>query len=135
MPVTAKLSKAFYDRLGEEVANELVDWFNLVDATYRADLRELNELNFARFDSRVEQRLVSLEARLNARIDTLEARLSAKLVNRVTEDPIAHVGTSLDLMVAHVTATLDRCLNRQLMLLLGAWGLLMASIVPLWFRG
>jgi len=27
MPVTAKLSKAFYDRLGEEVANELVDWF------------------------------------------------------------------------------------------------------------
>jgi len=26
MPVTARLSKLFYDRLGEQVANELVDW-------------------------------------------------------------------------------------------------------------
>ena len=43
--------------LGEEVANELVDWFNAVDLTYRADLRELNELNFARFDAKLEQRL------------------------------------------------------------------------------
>ena len=48
MPVTAKLSLAFYEKLGEGVANELVDWFNAVDATYRGDLRELNELNFAR---------------------------------------------------------------------------------------
>ena len=51
MPVTAKLSKHFYEVLGEDVANELVDWFNAVDLTYRADLRELNELNFARFDA------------------------------------------------------------------------------------
>ena len=47
MPVTAKRSKLFYDRLGEQVSSELVDWFNQVDATYRADLRQLNELNFA----------------------------------------------------------------------------------------
>ena len=26
VPVTAKLSKRFYDVLGEDVANELVDW-------------------------------------------------------------------------------------------------------------
>ncbi len=70
MPVTARLSKLFYERLGEEVANELVDWFNAVDATYRADLRDLNELNFARFDAKMEQRL----AELNARIDRLEGR-------------------------------------------------------------
>ncbi len=60
MPVTAKLSKRFYDVLGEDVANELVDWFNAVDLTYRADLRELNELNFARFDAKLEQRLAEL---------------------------------------------------------------------------
>jgi hypothetical protein len=41
MPVTAKLSRLFYQRFGEQIANELVDWFNAVDATYRADLREL----------------------------------------------------------------------------------------------
>ena len=41
MPVTAKLSRSFYEKLGEDVANELVEWFNQVDATYRTDLREL----------------------------------------------------------------------------------------------
>ena len=56
MPVTAKLSRKFYETLGDEVANELVEWFNQVDATYRGDLRELNELNFARFDAKTEQR-------------------------------------------------------------------------------
>ena len=64
MPVTAQLSRAFYDKLGEEIANELVDWFNAVDATYRADLRELNEANFARFDAKLDQRLAELKADL-----------------------------------------------------------------------
>jgi hypothetical protein len=41
-----------------------VEWFNSVDATYRADLRELNELNFARFDAKLEQRLAELRAEL-----------------------------------------------------------------------
>ena len=32
----------------------------MVDATYRSDLRALNELNFARFDAKLEQRQGSL---------------------------------------------------------------------------
>src|SRR5947207_10084841 len=64
MPVTAKLSRKFYDTFGDEIANELVEWFNQVDATYRADLRELNELNFGRFDAKLEQRLAELRAEL-----------------------------------------------------------------------
>ena len=75
MPVTAKLSKRFYDALGEQVANELVDWFNSVDATYRADLRELNELNFARFDAKLEQRLSELRAELRGGLAELRADL------------------------------------------------------------
>jgi hypothetical protein len=85
MPVTARLSKLFYDRLGEEVANELVDWFNQVDATYRADLRQLNELNFARFDAKLEQRVAELDAKLGARIETVEGRLTALLERRLGE--------------------------------------------------
>ena len=65
---TAKLSRKFYEKFGDDVANELVDWFNMVDATYRSDLRELNELNFARFDAKLEQRLVQLETRLTKRL-------------------------------------------------------------------
>ena len=64
MPVTARLSKRFYDVFGEQIATELVDWFNAVDATYRADLRELNELNFARFDAKLEQRLAQVKSDL-----------------------------------------------------------------------
>jgi len=68
MPVTAKLSRKFYEKFGDDVANELVEWFNMVDATYRSDLRELNELNFARFDAKLEQRLAQLETRLTKRL-------------------------------------------------------------------
>jgi hypothetical protein len=79
MPVTARLSKRFYDVLGEDVANELVDWFNAVDLTYRADLRELNELNFARFDAKLEQRLAELRADLVTELRTEIAALRAEL--------------------------------------------------------
>ena len=81
MPVTAKLSRKFYDKLGDDVANELVEWFNAVDATYRGDLRELNELNFARFDAKVEQRWAELRGEMQAGF----ARAEAKLEQRVTE--------------------------------------------------
>ena len=46
--------------------------FNAVDATYQSDLRELNEINFARFDAKLEQRAAGIEARivgLEARMD------------------------------------------------------------------
>jgi tetrahydromethanopterin S-methyltransferase subunit G len=88
MPVTARLSLRFYEKLGEDVANELVEWFNSVDATYRADLRELNELNFARFDAKVDQRIGALDQRigmLGARLDQRIGMLEAKLEQRLAE--------------------------------------------------
>ena len=75
MPVTAKLSRKFYERFGDELTNELVDWFNQVDATYRTDLRDLNELNFARFDAKLEQRFAQAEANWERRIAQLRADL------------------------------------------------------------
>jgi len=79
VPVTAKLSRKFYEKLGEDVTNELVDWFNAVDATYRADLRELNELNFARFDAKLEQRLAESDAKWERRIAELRADLRVEI--------------------------------------------------------
>jgi hypothetical protein len=64
MPVTATLSRAFYEKLGDDVANELVEWFNAVDATYRAELRELNEANFERFRAEMHAALAELKADL-----------------------------------------------------------------------
>ncbi len=79
VPVTAKLSKRFYEVLGEDVANELVDWFNAVDLTYRNDLRELNELNFARFDARLEQRMAELRAELRQELAELRSELRTEI--------------------------------------------------------
>ena len=118
MPVTARLSKLFYDRFGEEVTNELVDWFNQVDATYRADLRELNELNYARFDAKLEQRVVELRSDLVVRIDRLEAKLEAKI----------------DQIVSLVDAKLERRLGEQGRWFIAAWVGLLAAVIGLWFR-
>ena len=82
MPVRAKVSRKFYEKLGDDIANELVDWFNKVDTTYRTELRELNELNFGRFgaelgalESRLEARMTGLESRLDAGMAGFEARI------------------------------------------------------------
>jgi len=92
VPVTARLSKRFYDVFGEEIANELVNWFNQVDDTYRANLREMNELNFGRFDAKLEQRLAELDAKWGGRWTELDAKwdgrwtqLDAKLEQRLAE--------------------------------------------------
>jgi ABC-type phosphate transport system auxiliary subunit len=81
MPVTAKLSQKFYEKFGDDLTNELVNWLNQVDATYRSDLRELNEVNFARFDAKVEQRA----AQLDAKVEQRAAQLDAKLEQRIAE--------------------------------------------------
>jgi hypothetical protein len=75
MPVTAKLSKLFYERFGEQVTNELVDWFNQVDQTYRNELRDLNETYYARFEAKLEQRLAEVKAELKVEIAQIRADL------------------------------------------------------------
>ena len=52
---------------------------NAVDATYRADLRELNELNFARFDAKLEQRIAEVKAELRQEIGVLRTEMHAGL--------------------------------------------------------
>ena len=54
-------------------------WSNAVDAMYRADLRELNELNFFRFDAKLEQRLATLDAAWQGRWTELDAKLEQRL--------------------------------------------------------
>ena len=84
MPVTAKLSRRFYDTFGDELTNELVEWFNAVDLTYRADLRDFNELNFARFDAKLEQRLAEFEAKVEKRLAEFEAKIEKRLTELET---------------------------------------------------
>jgi len=123
MPVTAKLSRAFYERFGDELTNELVEWFNQVDTTYRLEFRDLFDTNFARFDAKLEQRiaevkaelreemaelrtelrsgLAGVEGRLLARIGLLEGRfgtLEGRLVRWLFLFWVASLGTSIALI-------------------------------------
>ena len=75
MPVTAKLSREFYDRFGDKMVNELVGLLNDVDAVFKAELREQNELNWQRFEARLEQRLAELGAELRTEMANLKADL------------------------------------------------------------
>lgn len=79
MPVTVKFSEDFYRKFGHEAVDELVNWFNQVDSTYRGDLRELNELNFARFDAKLEQRLAQSDAKWEQRLAQSDAKWEQRL--------------------------------------------------------
>ena len=125
MPVTVRLSKLFYDRLGEEIADEIVNWVNQVDATYRADLRELNELNFGRFDAKLEQRLAEVRAELRSESAELRAELRGELVALRTE---------LRTKLAELNAMLERRLGDHTRWLFVAWASLLIPIIGLWIR-
>lgn len=77
MPITAKLSKEFYDKFGHAIVDELVNWLNQMDTSYRSELREVNELNFARFDAKLDQRIAEVRADVRLEIGELRAEMRA----------------------------------------------------------
>ena len=104
MPVTAKPAQKVSERLGEEVTNELVDWFNSVDATYRADLRELNELNFARFEPLLRGERVVLEGRIDLSRRDLEAKIDQRTAELRQE--ILGLRADMDFKLEHLRSDL-----------------------------
>lgn len=81
MPITAKFSKTFYDTLGHEIADEMVNWFNQADTVYRTQLRELNELNYARFEAKLEQ----FDAKMDQRFAEQDAKWERRFANQSAE--------------------------------------------------
>lgn len=108
MPVTAKLSRRFYEQFGDELANELVDWFNAVDATYRSDLRELNEVNFARFDAKLEQRFAEQDAKWERRFAEQDAKIEKRFAEQDAkwERRFAEQNAKSDVSFAELHATM-----------------------------
>jgi hypothetical protein len=104
MPVTARLSRKFDERLGDDVANELVEWFNQVDAAYRSEFRDLFEVHFARFDAKLEQRIAEVKAELESKFAGLETKfagLEARLVKWMFLFWVGTLGTLIALQRLH----------------------------------
>jgi ABC-type phosphate transport system auxiliary subunit len=141
VPVTAKLSKQFYDRFGEEVTNELVNWFNAVDATYRGELRDLNESNFARFDAKLEQRLTTLRADLDTKWTERWTALDAKMGERLAElrgdlrAEMAQVRRDMSQLETKLADRLGQVKSDLLKWMLTFWVSTLLGLGALFFRG
>lgn len=121
MPVTAKLSKLFYDRFGDQVVDELVDWLNAVDAEYRIVLRETNETNFARFDAKQAQRFAEQDARIDRRSTEFEVRMEKRF-------------GQIDTRFAEMREFMERALKDQTRWMFVAWASLLITIIGFGMR-
>ena len=84
MTVTARLSRSLHHTLGDEAAEDLVNWMHHMDAN-RDELREICELYFSRTDSRLDARLADFRIDLSGIREELRvglARMDAKLEQR-----------------------------------------------------
>jgi len=68
MPVTDVLWQRLRKTLGAEATNDLVTWVDHSAARDIAQLRELADLHYGRFDARLEQRLAESEGRLRTEL-------------------------------------------------------------------
>ena len=122
MPVTARLSGKFYEQFGDEITNELVDWFNAVDSTYQTQLKEMNDLNWARMQARFEAfdaRMDAFEARIFGRIGAQDGRMDAFE---------AKISGRMDAFEAKIEARLERFRREMVFWMFGFWS---ATVIPI----
>jgi len=134
VPVTLKLSKKFYETFGEQVTNELVDAFNQVDATYRSDLKEMNESNFARFAANVDARFAQYDAKMDARFAQYDAKMDARFAQydaRFAQFDMrfAQFEAKIDARFAKFEAQIERGFSAQSRFILLSWATFLAATV------
>ena len=111
MPITARLSHTLHRTLGDDAATDLVDWMSNVDAQ-RAELREFNELNFARIDSRFQQ-IDSRFQQIDSRFQQIDSRFQ-QIDSRINETrhelraEIAELRQEMRVGFAGVDSKIDR---------------------------
>ena len=88
MPVTARLSRKFYEKLGDEVAGELVDLLNTMDTSYRAEYRELLDARLAQFGAELHGEMGILRAELKADMKSLSVELRAEMAKLHAETTV-----------------------------------------------
>ncbi len=126
MPVTVELSKLFYDTFGEKIANEFVEWFNLVDTTYRSEIRDLFGANFGWFDAKLEQRIAELQAEFGQRISALDAKLEQRTV-----EVRAELREGLALLEGRLVARMGLSESRLVRWMFAFWAASVATSIAL----
>lgn len=76
MPVTARLSSRFYEKLGDEATNDLVNWLNDVDAEFSKHANSLNERNWDRFREQLDSTKTELRAEIRTGLADLRTEMA-----------------------------------------------------------
>ena len=82
MPVTVRFSSKFYEKPGDDVAGELVDWCNAVDQSYRDQLKEMNESFWERLKTHLDAELTKVRADMStirAEMSTMRAEMRSEI--------------------------------------------------------
>jgi hypothetical protein len=113
MPVTAKLSQKFYQRFGDDVANELVEWLNAVDTSYRQEFKDLFEANFGRVEARMDELRAEVRhemGEVRSDLGRLESRVDAKIdgVGAETRGGFVSVESRMDAKLSELKSELLR---------------------------
>ena len=94
-----RLLKRLQETLGDEATDDLFAWFDEAGWVNRSAVREIADLYFDRFDTRLESGLsglrTELTARLEAEVSQLRVEFTARLEQRLAD-------TRADLMLAHL---------------------------------
>ncbi|MGH7675434.1 MAG: hypothetical protein ACREMV_09190 [Gemmatimonadales bacterium] len=117
-------------RLGDELANELVEWFNQVDATYRLEFRDLFDANFGRLDAKLEQRISELRTELRSEMEVRFAQADAKLDQR-TAELRTEIQTGLSRLEGGLVARIGMAEGRLARLTMLGWAGFVAAWVAL----
>jgi predicted metal-dependent HD superfamily phosphohydrolase len=81
VPTAPTFTKRFYDKFGHDNVTELAKWLNGMDLTYRTQLRDLNEANFARFEAKLDQRIGEVKSELRREITETKAELVQEIAD------------------------------------------------------
>jgi len=104
VPVTVRFSSKFYERLGDDVAGELVDWCNAVDETYRNQLKEMNESFWERLKDHLDVSLGGTRSEMSTMRADLRSEMSSMGADLRSE--VSSMGADLRTEMANMRADL-----------------------------
>ena len=127
MPV-AKLSREFYERFGDKLTDELVNCLNSIEGSYRAELRDLFDAHFGRFEEKLERRLTDSKAELGV----AKAELGIKIEQLRAEfgTTRAEFGTTIEQLRVELHSTKADILKWSVAL----WVPVTLAVIGLYFK-
>ncbi len=133
MPVTAKLSSRFYEKLGDDVTNELVTWLNAVDAEFRNELREANDRNWSQLRAEFDAQSARLTAEFRGGLAELRTEMRTGFADLRTEmgTGLANGRTGLADLRAELRVEIHQESTKLIRYMFGFWIMTVLTIAGL----